>query len=458
MVAREDEVAEVARWCEGIERVHECIARRFRRPEPRRRALDYLKGLLSPVERKNGWQLAEQAGDATPYGVQHLLSTYIWDADLVRDDLRDYVVEHLGDASGVLVVDETGFLKKGNKSVGVQRQYGGTAGRIENCQIGVFLTYATAKGRTLLDRELYLPQVWSDDQERREEAGVPGKVAFRTKPRLAQLMLERAVESGIPFGWVTGDAVYGSDRKLRLWLERRDLPHVLAIKSNEKLWALTDKGPRQVRAARLASGVEESGWVRLSAGDGAKGPRVYDWALVEVRPIREPGKGYWLLARRSVAKPEELGLLRMLRTCGHDPGGTCAGGRNPVGHRGMLRGGQGTGGTGPIRGAPVGRLVPAHHAGDAGPRLPGGGTAPGIGAGIGTGASGRKGGCPSLDERLIPPTVPEVRRLLYRLIWRHHPTDESVLQWSRWRRRHQATAQRCHYRRRLKLLTTYLQL
>ena len=306
MVAREDEVAEVARWCEGIERVHECIAGRFRRPEPRRRALDYLKGLLSPVERKNGWQLAEQAGDATPYGVQHLLSTYIWDADLVRDDLRDYVVEHLGDASGVLVVDETGFLKKGNKSVGVQRQYSGTAGRIENCQIGVFLTYATVKGRTLLDRELYLPQVWSDDQERREEAGVPGKVAFRTKPRLAQLMLERAVESGIPFGWVTGDAVYGSDRKLRLWLERRDLPHVLAIKSNEKLWALTDKGPRQVRAARLASGVEESGWVRLSAGDGAKGPRVYDWALVEVRPIREPGKGYWLLARRSVAKPEEL--------------------------------------------------------------------------------------------------------------------------------------------------------
>ena len=198
MVAREDEVAEVAQWCEGIERVHECIAGRFRRPEPRRRALDYLKGLLSPVERKNGWQLAEQAGDATPYGVQHLLSTYIWDADLVRDDLRDYVVEHLGDADAVLVVDETGFLKKGNKSVGVQRQYSGTAGRVENCQIGVFLTYATAKGRMLLDRELYLPQVWSDDRERREEAGVPEKVAFRTKPRLAQLMLERSVESGIP--------------------------------------------------------------------------------------------------------------------------------------------------------------------------------------------------------------------------------------------------------------------
>ena len=258
------------------------------------------------MERKNGWQLAEQAGDATPYGVQHLLSTYVWDADLVRDDLRDYVVEHLGGVHGVLVVDETGFLKKGNKSVGVQRQYSGTAGRIENCQIGVFLTYASAQGRTLLDRELYLPRVWADDLERRREAGVPEKVAFRTKPQLARRMLERALESGVPFGWVTGDEVYGNDRRLRLWLEREGIAHVLAIKSNEKLGAWTDKDPRQARADRLASGVEESGWVRLSAGDGAKGPRVYDWALVDIRPLREPGKGYWLMVRRSIAKPGEL--------------------------------------------------------------------------------------------------------------------------------------------------------
>ena len=156
MTAREEELAEVAHWAEGIEQVHSCIAGRFRRPEPRRRVLDYLRGLVSSVERKNGWQLAEQAGDATPDGVQRLLSTYRWDADLVRDDLRDYVVEQLGAADGVLVVDETGFLKKGSKSVGVQRQYSGTAGRIENCQIGVFLAYAGARGRTLLDRELYL--------------------------------------------------------------------------------------------------------------------------------------------------------------------------------------------------------------------------------------------------------------------------------------------------------------
>ena len=301
-----EDVAEVARWAKGIEGVHECIAGRFRRPEPRRRALDYLRGPLSPVERKNGWQLAEQAGDATPYGVQHLLSTCVWDADLVRDDLRDYVVEHLGDVHGVLVVDETGFLKKGNKSVGVQRQYSGTAGRIENCQIGVFLTYASAQGRTLLDRELYLPRVWADDLERRREAGVPEKAAFRTKPQLARRMLERALESGVPFGWVTGDEVYGNDRNLRLWLERRDVPHVLAVRSNEKPWAETDRGWRQVRADRLAPGVEEPGWVRCSAGDGAKGPRVYDWARVEIRPLKEPGKGYWLLVRRSIAKPGEL--------------------------------------------------------------------------------------------------------------------------------------------------------
>ena len=306
MVVGRDEVAEVVRWAEGIERVHECIAGRFRRPEPRRRALTYLRGLMSPVERKNGWQLAEQAGDATPDGVQRLLYNYRWEADLVRDDLRDYVVEHLGEADGVVVVDETGFLKKGDKSVGVQRQYSGTAGRIENCQVGVFLAYASAKGRTLLDREVYLPQVWSDDWERRREAGVPEDVCFRTKPQLAQLMLRRALESGVPFAWFTGDEVYGSDRKLRLWLEREEIPHVMAIKSNEKLWARTDKGPLQERADRLASGVEESAWVRCSAGNGAKGPRVYDWAAVEIRPLREPGKGHWLLARRSLAKPGEL--------------------------------------------------------------------------------------------------------------------------------------------------------
>ena len=157
----------VLEWAARLQALHERIAGRFGRREPRQRALAYLKGLLGSVERKNGWQLAEYAGDATPDGVQRLLATYRWDADQVRDDLREYVVEHLGDPGAVLVVDETGFLKQGSKSVGVQRQYGGTAGKVENCQIGVFLAYGSRRGRAFLDRELYLPQVWAKDGERR---------------------------------------------------------------------------------------------------------------------------------------------------------------------------------------------------------------------------------------------------------------------------------------------------
>ena len=183
----------------------------------------------------------------------------------------------------------------------MQRQYSGKAGRIENCQVGVFLAYAGAQGKALLDWELYLPQVWPEDRERRREAGVPEDTVFQTKGRLAQLMLERAVDSGVPFGWFTGDEVYGSDRNLRRMLERREIPHVLAVKTNEKLWAWTEKSPLQVRADRLASQVEETGWVRCSAGDGTKGPRVYDWAVVDIRPLGEPGKGHWLLLRRSIA-------------------------------------------------------------------------------------------------------------------------------------------------------------
>lgn len=297
---------EVALWEAGLEALHSRIAPYFARPEPRRRALAYLKGLLGPVERKNGWQLAEYLGDRTPDGVQRLLATYDWDADLVRDALRRYVLEHLGHPQGVLVIDETGFLKKGIKSVGVQRQYSGTAGRIENCQIGVFLAYASPQGRAFLDREVYLSREWAENWERRAEAGVPEAVTFQTKPQLARMMLERAIEAGVPASWVTGDEVYGGDRRLRVWLEQQGIPHVLAVRSNEPLWVATDRGPTQVAAAKLAAQVNPEEWVRLSAGAGAKGPRIYDWAQVSIRPFGEPDKGYWLLARRSIAKPEEL--------------------------------------------------------------------------------------------------------------------------------------------------------
>jgi SRSO17 transposase len=212
------EIEEVQAWAAGLEALHTRIAGRFARAEPRRRVLAYLRGLLGNVGRKNGWQLAEHAGERTPDGMQRLLATADWDPDLVRDDLRAYVVEHLGDPGGVLVVDETGFLKKGTTSVGVQRQYSGTAGKVDNCQLGVFLAYASAKGRAFIDRELYLPKAWTEDRARCRAARAPEQVGFRTKPQLARVMLERALEAGVPASWVTADEVYGQDPALRDWL------------------------------------------------------------------------------------------------------------------------------------------------------------------------------------------------------------------------------------------------
>jgi SRSO17 transposase len=295
------EVAQVEGWAGELEALCDRIAPRFHRVEVRRQTGAFLRGLLAAVERKNSWQLAEQAGAATPDGMQRLLNHARWDPDEVRDDLRGYVVEHLGDPSAVLVVDETGFLKKGVKSAGVQRQYSGTAGRIENCQLGVFLAYASRRGYALIDRELYLPESWTNDRVRCREAAIPEEVGFRTKPQLARAMLERALDAEIPVGWVTGDEVYGGDGRLRRWLEERDLPHVLAIKRSEALWSLR---LRQERAWQLAAQVPAEAWQRLSAGDGAKGPRVYAWARVAIRPLREPGREHWLLLRRSLADGE----------------------------------------------------------------------------------------------------------------------------------------------------------
>jgi SRSO17 transposase len=304
---RTETVAAAVGWAQGLDRLHARIAPRFRRAEPRRRALAYLRCLLGAVERKNGWQLAEAAGEATPDGMQRLLAAADWDADAVRDDLRGYVVEHLSDPDAVLVVDETGFLKKGTKSAGVQRQYSGTAGRRENCQIGVFLVYAAARGAALLDRALYVPRSWTDDPDRCRAAGIPEEVTFQTKPQLAQAMLARALEAQVPFAWVTGDEVYGNDRLLRRFLEERQLPFVLAIRRNEALWVwVAGDGPMQIEAQELASLVEGGDWQRLSAGDGEKGPRLYDWAAVPVRPLRERAWAHWLLVRRSLSDPSDL--------------------------------------------------------------------------------------------------------------------------------------------------------
>jgi SRSO17 transposase len=205
----------VRAWLLELTEVERRIGARFSRWDARRRAGAYLRGLLSPVERKNGWQLAEVNGDDTPYGVQHLWGRAVWDAEAVRDDVRGYVMEHLGTPQGVMVIDETGFLKKGRHSAGVARQYSGTAGRGEHCQIGVFLAYASARGQAVLDRALSLPQEWAQDRERCTRAGIPAARRFATKPELARRMLEPAFQAGVPAAWVTGDSVYGDDRRLR---------------------------------------------------------------------------------------------------------------------------------------------------------------------------------------------------------------------------------------------------
>lgn len=294
-------IKEAEAWAEGLLKIADRIGTHFPRSEPRQRALAYLKGLISPIERKNGWQLAEQAGDDTPYGVQHLLGRAEWNADEVRDDLPDYVNQHLGEDSAVLVVDETGFLKKGNHSVGVQRQYSGTAGRIENCQIGVFLAYASSKGRTFIDRELYLPKQWAESTERRKEAGVPADVKFATKPQLAQRMIKRAIESRIAFKWVTGDEIYGNDRSLRVWMEQEGLFYVMAVASNQHVWL----GFKQVRINQIIKKIAESQWQVVSAGDGSKGPRLYEWALVQLLSVMIENRR-WLLVRRSLSEPKEM--------------------------------------------------------------------------------------------------------------------------------------------------------
>lgn len=298
---------QVGLWKEQLGELHARISPRFVRPEVRARAGRYLCGLLEPVERRNGWQLAEATGERSPDGVQRLLNGTRWDAGEVRDDLRAYVVEHLGDPEAILVVDETGFLKKGEKSVGVSRQYSGTAGKVENCQIGVFVAYATPRGRAFIDRALYLPEEeWAGDEGRREEAGVPEEVSFATKGGLALKMLERAFEAEVPAAWVTADEVYGNDGKLRRWLQERGICYVMAVSRSHPLPSML--GHR--RAEEAVSEAPGEAWERVEVGEGSKGPRVYDWARARLPYECADGWAQWLLARRSVSDTEEIAYYR----------------------------------------------------------------------------------------------------------------------------------------------------
>lgn len=256
----------------------------------------------SPAERKNSWQLAEISGALNPYGFQHLLGRADWDPDLLRDRLQSYVCDYLQTPDAVGVIDETGFVKKGAHSAGVARQYSGTAGRIENCQIGVFLAYASQRGQTLVDRELYLPASWTADRERCRRAGIPDTRTFATKPALAQRMLERAFKTGITLAWITGDSVYGDDRSLRTWLEERHQAYVLAVSLNEAVWC--DQQQQLVKT--LVHQLPSDGWQRLSAGMGSQGPRWYDWQHLELNDPLQTGCRRWLVVRRSISKPDEV--------------------------------------------------------------------------------------------------------------------------------------------------------
>jgi SRSO17 transposase len=282
------------------------VAGLFGRVDLRWRMRDYVRGLLGPVGRKNGWQLAEYAGHRSPEGFQHLLNGSRWDAEKLRDEVRDYVVESLG-PDGVLIIDDTGFIKKGSTSAGVGRQYTGTSGKIDNCQIGVFAAYATARGRALIDRELYLPKAWTQDRERCRTAKIPDERGFATKGDLAKAIIARTMAAGTPVAWVTADEAYGQDWNFRRRLEQHGLGYVVAVPKSQQLKSLAGIW----RISDLIDEAPSDAWQRLSCGDGANGPRVYDWAAAKL-PVNlvfdpEPPTHYrWVMARRSLSDPAEL--------------------------------------------------------------------------------------------------------------------------------------------------------
>ncbi|MEU0572225.1 IS701 family transposase [Nonomuraea sp. NPDC005983] len=402
------------------------VAGRFGRVEPRRTASAYVRGLLANLERKNCWSLAEHAGPAGPQAMQRLLRTARWDADALRDDVRGYVVEQLG-PDGVLVVDETGFLKKGTGSAGVQRQYSGTAGRIENCQVGVFLAYATPAGRALLDRRLYLPEhTWPADRDRCATAGVPAQTVFATKPTLAGQMISAALDAGLSARWVTGDEVYGQDPRLRALLHQRRIGYVLAIAGNRRV----NLEGIDRNAADIAAEVAQRHWHHYSAGQGAKGPRYYLWAWARIDADQDGGSR-WLLIRRNPVTgelayyrcyaPAPTPLPTLIRIAGIrwtiEESFQAAKGQVGLDHY------QVRSWTGWHRHITLAMLALAFLAALAADQ-------------------------PDTDQQTIPLTVPEIRRLLALLTPPRPRPAEEVLRWSCWRRRHQAIARQCHYQRR----------
>jgi SRSO17 transposase len=415
------------------------VAGRFARVEPRRAAREFVLGLLSPVERKNCWWLAEQAGHGDPQAMQRLLRTAAWDADAVRDDVRAFVAARLGHPGGVLIPDETGFLKKGTGSVGVQRQYSGTAGRIENCQVGVFLSYASARGRALIDRRVYLPRSWVEDKQRCASAGVPAQVGFATKPTLALDMITGAVAAGTPACWVAGDEVYGNDAAFRARIAQLGLGYVLAVSCDHRIPAFPD-GKRRLRADHIAAVLPHRCWHRISAGTGSKGPRFYDWAWASVhRP------GHSLLIRRGSTgelafyrcwSPTPVPLAALAGVAGLrwavEEGFQAAKSQAGLDHYQVRTW------TGWHRFVTLAMLALAFLTAAAAAAAPAPPADPWHHA--------RRGGP-------IPLTAAEIRRLFNGLVITPHRAQlraiNNIEHWSSWRRLHQGHARRSHYQRRL---------
>jgi SRSO17 transposase len=440
-------LAEVCHWAQELFQLHARLAPRFARPEPRRRALLYLQGILSETGRKNGWQLAEHAREGSPDGMQRLLSDAVWDTGGVRDDLREYVLQHLGQESAILVIDETSFPKRGKQSAGVGMQYCGTTGQVENCQVGVFLSYVTARGHTLIDRELYLPFDWCEDRERCRTVGIPETVRFQTKPELAIQMLARLWQAAVPIAWVVADTVYGGNLDLRTWLEAHQYSYVLAVACDEPVAFQTSAGRRREEAALVESFVlQEQDWQRLSMSEGTKGPRLFDWAIVPMLHQWQDDGRHFLLIRRSLSDPQEkryyfvfapkgTSLAEMVQAIGarwhveEDFANAKDMGLDHYEVRSFL---------GWYRHITLVLLALAYLAAMC--ALACGSPSPPTTFGSSTPAR-------HLGRSL---TIPEVRHLLARLIWPASSSARLVLAWSWWRRSHQRRASYSHRKRRLK--------
>jgi SRSO17 transposase len=322
-------IEELEQWQEEFEAFHARFADLFERSESREQAKKYVRGLLAQADRKNSWQVAEVVGDRIPDRMQRLLYRAPWDADTARDRLQQFVIENFGDEEGIGVVDETSFLKKGEHSVGVARQWCGAVGKLDNCQVSTMLSYATRRGHVFLDRRLYLPEEWAWDRRRRQEARVPEEVQFETKPEQAIAMLEHAWEQGVPMRWVTGDEVYGDSPRLRETIQEWGRFYVLAVSANTRVWTQRpaveepqeQTGGRPRRAPRLARGAPKArmvsevvaswpsrAWKRFSVVEGEKGSIEYRWARARIVESRDqlPGPDVWLLARRSLSDPKQI--------------------------------------------------------------------------------------------------------------------------------------------------------